>query len=73
MSTKQEHESSGSNSPKSSTPAPSTATSNTSQSAGSTSADDNLICKWNSCNLKFVTPEALYVSRTLITLNMRIS
>ncbi|KAF3804098.1 pH-response transcription factor pacC [Colletotrichum gloeosporioides] len=60
MSTKQEHESSGSNSPKSSTPAPSTATSNTSQSAGSTSADDNLICKWNSCNLKFVTPEALY-------------
>ncbi|KAF6820428.1 pH-response transcription factor PACC-like protein [Colletotrichum sojae] len=60
MSTKQEHESSGSNSPKSSTPAPSTATSNTSQSTGNAGAEDNLICKWNACNLKFVTPEALY-------------
>ncbi|TDZ28270.1 pH-response transcription factor pacC [Colletotrichum trifolii] len=60
MSAKQENESSGSNSPKSSTPAPSTATSNTSQSTGANSAEDNLICKWNSCNLKFVTPEALY-------------
>ncbi|KAK1996740.1 hypothetical protein LX36DRAFT_102226 [Colletotrichum falcatum] len=59
MSTKQENESSASNSPKSSTPAPSTATSNTSQS-NSTSAEDNLICKWNACNLKFVSPEALY-------------
>ncbi|GKT44023.1 pH-response transcription factor pacC/RIM101 [Colletotrichum spaethianum] len=60
MSTKQENESSASNSPKSNTPAPSTTTSNTSQSANSTSAEDNLICKWNACNLKFVSPEALY-------------
>ncbi|EXF80715.1 hypothetical protein COL5a_011250 [Colletotrichum fioriniae] len=60
MSAKQENESSASNSPKSSTPAPSTTTSNTSQSANSTSAEDNLICKWNACNLKFVSPEALY-------------
>ncbi|OBR14143.1 Pac protein [Colletotrichum higginsianum IMI 349063] len=60
MSSKQENDSSASNSPKSSTPAPSTTTSNTSQSANSTSAEDNLICKWNACNLKFVSPEALY-------------
>lgn len=65
MSAKQENESSASNSPKSSTPAPSTTTSNTSQSANSTSAEDNLICKWNACNLKFVSPEALYVSGNL--------
>ncbi|OLN94031.1 pH-response transcription factor pacC/RIM101 [Colletotrichum chlorophyti] len=80
MSTKQEHESSASNSPKSNTPAPSTATSNTSQSASSTSAEDNLICKWNACNLKFVTPEALYwnscrtttVKRDHITSHIRV-
>ncbi|KAH6687161.1 pH-response transcription factor [Plectosphaerella plurivora] len=68
MSARQEEQSSGSS--KSTTPAPSTgATSATSQSTGagaatpssaSVAADDNLICKWNSCNLKFVTPEALY-------------
>ncbi|EEY22745.1 pH-response transcription factor pacC/RIM101 [Verticillium alfalfae VaMs.102] len=63
----EEQQSSGSASSKSNTPAPSTgANSNTSQStaasaaAASSSSDDNLICKWNSCNLKFVTPEALY-------------
>jgi hypothetical protein len=70
MSARPEEQSSGSS--KSTTPAPSTGgTSATSQSTGagaatpssaSVAADDNLICKWNSCNLKFVTPEALYVS-----------
>lgn len=67
MSARPEEQSSGSSSSKSNTPAPSTgATSATSQSTGaaatpaSASADDNLICKWNACNLKFVTPEALY-------------
>ncbi|KAF7551609.1 hypothetical protein G7046_g7669 [Stylonectria norvegica] len=45
---------------KATTPAPS-ATSNTSQStAPSTSADDNLICRWNVCGQKFATPEVLY-------------
>jgi len=36
------------------------ATSTTASSAPS--ADDNLTCRWNSCNSKFPSPEALYVS-----------
>ncbi|PKS06823.1 hypothetical protein jhhlp_006899 [Lomentospora prolificans] len=56
--------SSGSSSSQSNTPAPSTATSGTSQSSSSqqasSSADDNLICRWNACNQKFPTAEALY-------------
>ncbi|KAL2752514.1 hypothetical protein ACRALDRAFT_1065632 [Sodiomyces alcalophilus JCM 7366] len=36
-----------------------TATPSTAASAATTQ-DDNLICKWDQCNLKFVTPEALY-------------
>ncbi|EFY93897.1 pH-response transcription factor pacC/RIM101 [Metarhizium acridum CQMa 102] len=42
---------------KSNTPAPSSATSNTSQHS---SGDDNLTCRWNSCNQKFASPETLY-------------
>lgn len=49
---------------KSNTPAPSSATSNTSQATAS-SADDNLTCRWNSCNQRFGTPDLLYVSFSL--------
>jgi uncharacterized Zn-finger protein len=46
-----------SNSSKSNTPAPSTAPSSTSSGQN---AEDNLTCRWNSCSLKFGTPELLY-------------
>lgn len=57
--------SSGSSSSQSNTPAPSTATSGTSQSSSSqqaaaSSSEDNLTCRWNACNQKFPTAEALY-------------
>ncbi|KAL8423465.1 hypothetical protein RB596_003610 [Gaeumannomyces avenae] len=54
----QQAESSSSNS-NGNTPAPSTSTTATSQSS-SGGADDNLICRWNQCNERFVTAETLY-------------
>ncbi|SPO00531.1 related to pH-response transcription factor pacC/RIM101 [Cephalotrichum gorgonifer] len=50
--------SSGSSSSQSNTPV-STTTTTTSASAQQ-NADDNLICRWNTCNEKFPSPEALY-------------
>ncbi|KND95068.1 pH-response transcription factor [Tolypocladium ophioglossoides CBS 100239] len=44
---------------RSNTPAPSSATSSTSQQTAG-SPDDNLTCRWNSCNQKFASPETLY-------------
>ncbi|ROT35704.1 hypothetical protein SODALDRAFT_247565, partial [Sodiomyces alkalinus F11] len=52
--------SSGAGSNTSQSTAPATATSSSTAASAATTQDDNLICKWNQCNLKFVTPEALY-------------
>lgn len=58
---------SGSNSDsKSDTPALSSVTSNASSAntavSATATADDNLTCRWSSCNLRFPSPEVLYVS-----------
>lgn len=44
------------------TPAPSTAATTASNSSNAAGADESLICRWNQCNLRFNTPETLYVS-----------
>ena len=51
--------SSASSSSQSNTPA---STTTTTTSASQQTQDENLTCRWNSCNQKFPTAETLYVS-----------